>query len=274
MLSAEQFQQLFPHAPEAHRSGFLARATGLFHHAGLHASAARCHFFLAQLGHESHGLHRVTENLSYSAIRLTQIWPARFPRLEDARPFAHDPEALAERVYGGRLGNSRPGDGYRYRGRGYLQLTGRENYRAVGEQAGLPLEAQPELAADPGHALAVACAVWSWKGLNPLCDAGNFTGLSRRINGGLVGLQDRYDWLARAQRCLPWPGLEQIRALQRLLRARGLYDGSIDGILGRRSLAGLAALRAECGLPPGGLDGAVLALLPSGGTAPSGARAA
>lgn len=261
MLSAEQFQQLFPDAPEADRAGFLSSASGLFHHAGLHASAARCHFFLAQLGHESQGLRQATENLSYSAIRLTQVWPSRFPSLEAAQPFARDPEALAERVYGGRLGNSRPGDGYRYRGRGYLQLTGRENYRAVGARAGLPLEAQPELAAEPAHALAVACAVWSWKTLNPYCDAGDFTGLSRRINGGLVGLQDRYTWLARAQRCLPWPGLDHVRALQRLLKARGLYDGSIDGILGRRSLAGLAALRAECGLPPGGLDAAVLALL-------------
>ncbi|MFC7609154.1 hypothetical protein [Teichococcus aestuarii] len=273
MLSAAQFQQLFPEAPEAHRSAFLASATALFHQAGLHARPARCHFFLAQLGHESEGLRRVEEDLSYSAARLMQVWPARFPTLAAATPCARNPEALAERVYGGRMGNDRQGDGYRYRGRGYLQLTGRDAYRAVGALAGLPLEAQPELAATPQHALAVACGVWVWKALNPYCDAGDFTGLSRRINGGLVGLQDRFARLARAQACLPWPGLEQVRAVQRLLRARGLYDGSIDGILGRRSLAGLAVLRAEAGLPPGGLDGAVLALLPAGdGAAP--ARAA
>ncbi|MFO1068169.1 MAG: glycoside hydrolase family 19 protein [Geminicoccaceae bacterium] len=164
----------------------------------------RLEFFLAQIGHETAGLRVVEENLSYSAERLTAVWPRRFPDVRSALPFARAPERLAERVYGGRMGNDAEGsgDGWRYRGRGYLQLTGRDAYRAVGDLAGLDLEGDPGLAAAPGTALRVACACWRWKGLDPFCDADDFTGLSRRINGGTNGLADRRAWLARVRRTL------------------------------------------------------------------------
>ncbi|MDJ0387114.1 glycoside hydrolase family 19 protein [Roseomonas sp. E05] len=269
MLSLPQLRSLYTEAHPDHLAAFATTAAALFRRSGLDAGRQRCHFFLAQLGHESVGLQAREECLSYSAARLMQVWPRRFPILAAAEPYARDPEKLAEAVYGGRMGNDRPGDGFRYRGRGYIQLTGRDAYRQVGGLAGLPLEEWPDLANDPAHALAVACAFWHWKRLNPLCDQGDFAGVTRRINGGLVGLQDRFAWLERAQRCVPWeepgsfaPKVEDLKAVQRALRARGLYDGSIDGIIGRRSLAALATLRAEEGLPAGsGVDLAVLEAL-------------
>lgn len=264
MLTLPQLRALYPEAPAASTAAFASFGPDLFRRHGLDANRQRCHFFLAQIGHESGGLQLREENLRYSAARLTQVWPLRFPDLAAAVPFAAAPEKLAEAVYGGRIGNDRPGDGYRYRGRGFIQITGRATYRALGLLAGIELEARPDLANDPAHALAIACAYWSWKKLNALCDEGDFTTLTRRINGGLTGLQDRFSWLERVQRCLPWPDLSlpRIKAAQRVLKARGLYDGSIDGIVGRRSLSAIAALRQEAGLPPGaGLDAPVLALL-------------
>ena len=268
MLSLPQLRTLYPQALAEHLTAFAETAASLFRSSGLDTVRQRCHFFLAQLGHESGGLQAREESLSYSAPRLLQVWPSRFPSLAAAAPYARDPEKLADFVYGGRMGNDRPGDGFRYRGRGYIQLTGREAYRQVGRLAGLDLESLPGLANDAAHALAVACAFWRWKRLNPLCDQGDFAGVTRRINGGLTGLQDRFAWLERVQSCIPWEqaeplGLrvEDLKAVQRALRARGLYDGSIDGIIGRRSLAGIATLRAEEGLPPGGLDQAALEAL-------------
>jgi len=284
MLSLPQLRDLYQDAPPQHLSAFAAQAPALFHWAGLNAGRQRCHFFLAQLGHESDGLRAREESLSYSAARLMQVWPSRFPSLAEAEPFSRDPEKLAERVYGGRMGNDRPGDGHRFRGRGYIQLTGRDAYRQVGQRAGLDLEERPELAAAPEHALAIACAYWRWKGLNALCDTGDFTGLTRRINGGLTGLRERLGWLERARHCVPWKDAEprpltatEIKAAHAALRRHGLYAGPVDGITGRLTLAAVAALRAEAGLPAGGLDHAALAVLglqaePPPAFSPDGAR--
>lgn len=94
---------------------------------------ARVAHFLAQVGVESGGLARVEENLSYSAERLMTVWPSRFKTLAAAQAYARNPEALANKVYGGRMGSTQPGDGWRYRGRGLKQLTGRNNYKEYAE---------------------------------------------------------------------------------------------------------------------------------------------
>lgn len=156
-------------------------------------------FFLAQIGHESAGLQIQQENLHYSAARLRQVWPGRFRSDATAAAFANKPEALANLVYGGRMGNHEPGDGWRYRGRGYIQLTGREAYREVGRRTGLKLEDQPDLALDLSHALHIACGFWDWKAINPICDTGDFVAVTKRINGGTVGMEDRLVWLARVK---------------------------------------------------------------------------
>lgn len=255
MLTREQISGLYRNADAASVEGFLASEAAL-KSAGLLDGANRLQFFLAQIAHESGGLTIREENLNYSAPRLMAVWPSRFPTLAAAQPYARNPQKLAERTYGGRMGNTQPGDGWRYRGRGYIQLTGREAYREVGRIAGLDLENNPDLASDPRHAAAVAAAFWTWKKLNPLCDAGDFVTCTRRINGGTIGLDDRRAWLAKVQAAIPWPlnapGLERLKALQRALKALDLYDGSIDGIIGKRSRAGLKAFQAQEGLPATG----------------------
>lgn len=140
--------------------------------------------FMAQVCHES-SFQAKAENLNYSAARLMQVWPRRFPTLELAQTCAKNPQALAETVYRGRMGNDQPGDGWRYRGRGWLQITGRENYVALG-----CADEPDELLTSDGAARA-AVAYWVQNGLNALADNDDTSGVSRRINGGSVGLADR-----------------------------------------------------------------------------------
>lgn len=145
--------------------------------------------FLGQILHESDGLTQFTENMNYSAERLCQVWPKRFPTLDDARPYAHNPEALANKVYGGRMGNSAPGDGWKYRARTPVGLTGLDNYRHVGELMGLDLVNHPELLEQPDNAL-LAAILW-WEDSIPDSMVGDPEKETRRVNGGLIGLADR-----------------------------------------------------------------------------------
>ena len=129
--------------------------------------------FVAQLAHESAGFRY-----------LEEIW---------------GPTAAQTRYEGRRdLGNTQPGDGFRFRGRGWIQLTGRHNYRLYGRLLGLPLEAQPDLAAQPAVAARIAATYWTQRNLNALADAGDFEGITRRINGGTNGLTERRAYLGRA----------------------------------------------------------------------------
>lgn len=145
--------------------------------------------FLGQILHESAGLTHMVENLNYSAERLCAVWPKRFPSLAEARPFAYNPEALANRVYGGRMGNTALGDGWRYRGRTPIGLTGKDNYLRVGELMGIDLVSDPDQLTQPEHALR-ACILW-WEDTIPDSMLGDIEKVSRRVNGGLIGLTDR-----------------------------------------------------------------------------------
>lgn len=153
--------------------------------------------FLGQVLHESAGLTRFTENLNYSPERLCQVWPERFPTLADARPYANNPEALANRVYGGRMGNTEPGDGWRYRGRGPIQLTGKSNYAAVGDLIGQDLVGLPELMEQPRYSLEATIA-W-WEDRIPDHMIGDPQKVTKRVNGGLIGLNDREHLASLAQ---------------------------------------------------------------------------
>jgi len=156
--------------------------------------------FLGQILHESDGLTRLEENLSYSAERLTVVWPNRFPTKADAQPYARNPEALANRVYGGRMGNTDPVDGWKYRGRGPLQVTGRDNYRSVGGIVGQDLETMPELLEQPRFALEAAIAWWEDKIPDSLI--GDIEKTTRRVNGGTFGLAHREDLTDKAREAL------------------------------------------------------------------------
>ena len=158
--------------------------------------------FAATIGHESGGGTRLEENMRYSARRLTEIWPRRFPTIEAALPFAWDPSdpdrediALANLVYGARMGNQHNGtaddDGWERRGRGLVGLTGMDAYRLAADALGLPLVQQPDLASQPNVAAEIAGWTWSdWKKCNPMADRGDVKAWRRAINGGLIGLDD------------------------------------------------------------------------------------
>jgi len=150
--------------------------------------------FMAQMSHESSGFTRLTENLNYKPARLMTIFPSKFSSLEDAQAVVGGGQAaIAERIYGNRknLGNVHPGDGFRYRGRGIIQLTGRSNYLQAGQAIGVDLEASPDKAAELD--VAVKAALWFWKSRNIATPAqlGDVEKVTRLINGGTIGLADR-----------------------------------------------------------------------------------
>jgi putative chitinase len=204
LVTETQLRRLFPTAKDATVKAFAAKSPALFREFGLDQKRIRIEYFLAQISHETGGLMRSVENLNYTAQRIMEIWPGRFPTLSAAQPFANNPEKLANKVYANRMGNgsSESGDGYRYRGRGYIQITGKDGYRNTGLRAGMDLVARPEMAIETANALRIACAFWKWKDLNPLCDLRKFEEVTRRINGGLIGYQDRLEWLYRVRRVL------------------------------------------------------------------------
>ena len=165
--------------------------------------------FLSQIGVESGGLVRLLENLNYSEEALLEMWPDRFDTHSAAiygRTVGHpaNPVAIANIAYAGRYGNGdvQSGDGARFIGRGLIQLTFRDNYRAGGAAVGLPLESNPDLAAMHNGAALIAGWFWQSHGCNALADAGDFVGITRAINGGLNGLTDRQRLYALAQEAL------------------------------------------------------------------------
>ena len=164
--------------------------------------------FLAQLSHESQDFHRVRENLHYSAARLLSVFSTHFSSLADAQAvIAGGTDAVAERIYGNRLklGNTQPGDGARYIGRGFIQLTGRTNYAEAGDALSLDLVNHPELAEDRANAARIAVWFWTTHHVGPPARHGNVRAVTRIVNGRQVGLADRewryrrYQSLLRAQ---------------------------------------------------------------------------
>lgn len=149
--------------------------------------------FIAQTAHESGGYSALKENLNYSAESLHKLWPNRFPTVESAMPYNRNPQAIANKVYCARMGNGpeESGEGYAYCGRGLLQLTGKANYSAFAEYAGMAVEDAPAYIETPRGAVHSACWFWYSNDLNTYADAGDFTGMTKRINGGTIGLEDR-----------------------------------------------------------------------------------
>jgi putative chitinase len=159
--------------------------------------------FLAQVGHESGQLLHLVENLNYGAPGLLATWPSRFtPEL--AAQAARNPEQIANIVYASRLGNgpAATGDGWKFKGRGLIQITGWVNYQACGAALALDLLTQPELLEQPIYAALSAAWFWQANGLNSLADAGQFEAITKKINGGLNGQADRLDLYNTALRVL------------------------------------------------------------------------
>ena len=152
--------------------------------------------FLAQCGHESGGFKVTSENLNYSAKGLAGIFKKYFPTEAAATPYARQPQKIANKVYANRManGSEASGDGYKFRGRGYIQLTGRDNYTQFGKAIGVDILSNPDSVATT-YALASAAWFWSKNGLNKLADVGAsdtaVTSITKRVNGGTIGLPDR-----------------------------------------------------------------------------------
>ena len=156
--------------------------------------------FIGQCAHESGNFKTLEENLNYKPEALMRVWPSRFPDLPTAMKYAHNPEMIANKVYGGRMGNGpeETGDGWKYHGRGLIQLTGKENYGRCGSGIGVDLLSNPNLLNTPEYAALSAGWFWNKAGLNSLADAGDIDTMTKRINGGLIGLDDRKAKIAKA----------------------------------------------------------------------------
>lgn len=157
--------------------------------------------FLAQLAEESGEFNHTVENLNYSAAGLLRTWPTRFTA-ETAAEHAMKPEMIANTVYGGRMGNTAPGDGWLYRGRGWIMLTGRANYAKVEAGTGLLLTVHPELLSVPRNAAHVACWYWQTHNGNTYAETGGIQDETRAVNGGLIGLEHRQVYFDRFKKAL------------------------------------------------------------------------
>ena len=192
-ITLDLLKQICPHTKATVLNRYVEPLNKVGEHFGLFENPKRMAAFLAQVAHESGGFNFVKEGLNYSAASLRKTWPTRFPTLAAAQPYARNSEKIANKVYANRMGNGTEasGDGFKFRGRGLIQLTGKDNYSRFAKSIGMTLnEAVAYLETSEG---AVASAAWFWDAnkLNVYADKGDFIGLTRRINGGTIGLADR-----------------------------------------------------------------------------------
>jgi putative chitinase len=147
--------------------------------------------FIGQCLHESGGFKHLTENLNYSAKALMNTWPSRFPDMDTAEKYERQPQKIASKVYMGRMGNTTPEEAAMYIGRGLIQLTGKENYANCGSSLGVDLIGNPDWLATPKYAALSAGWYWNKRNLNPLADNMQIEEMTKKINGGNIGLEDR-----------------------------------------------------------------------------------
>lgn len=202
MLSIDKLIEIFPDAAQSPMD--LGDIVNGINFSPLLNTRNRVAGFLAQCGHESAQFKIVRENLNYSAEGLRRVFPKYFPTLDLAVEYARQPEKIASRVYADRMGNGpeASGDGWKFRGRGFIQLTGRENYTKCGEDLGLDLVNKPEMV--EGTKAAMATALWYWQknNLNKYADADDIKGMTKAINGGYHGLDERTRYYTKAKQVL------------------------------------------------------------------------
>lgn len=194
LITAEQFAHLFPRAQDP--TSWVESMNNVFPTYDIN-TPQRVAAFLAQCGHESGGWTVFEENLNYSAQGLNGIFKKYFPTIESAQPYARKPEMIANKVYANRMGNGpeSSGDGWKYRGRGPIQLTGSANYKAFAQEMFDDWEnlyANPDwVTADRDFALMSAIWFWNKNKLNVQADSGDIKLMTKKINGGYIGLEDR-----------------------------------------------------------------------------------
>ena len=156
--------------------------------------------FIGQCSHECGNFRLLEENLNYKAATLMKLWPRRFPTLEKANEYSGNPKKIANSVYCSRMGNrdENSGDGFRFRGRGIIQITGHSSYFHAGKALGVDLVSNPDLASNPKYAALTGGWFWSTHNLNAPADALDYTKVTKIINGGTIGLDDRIKHVQQA----------------------------------------------------------------------------
>ena len=203
MLSATQFAQLFPNCKDP--NGWVEAMNEVFPEYEIN-TPQRIAAFIAQCGHESGGWRTFSENLNYSAKALNAVFPKYFVRAgRDAEEYHRQPEKIANVVYANRMGNgdTDSGDGWRFRGRGPIQLTGHDNYAAFSKDMDVDVVDNPDLVSEDKK-IALMSAIWFWNknGLNRYADDGDIKTMTKRINGGYIGLEDRIHHYKEAMEAL------------------------------------------------------------------------
>lgn len=257
----------------------IRQGDALFQEHGI-TTALRMAHFLAQALHETGGFTILRESMNYSASRLMEIFGVNrhsaAVTAAEAAQLAGRQEAIAERVYGlgnprkaRELGNTQPGDGFRYRGNGVLQTTGRGNHQRMGAACGIDFENTPELVVDPQHALKPALQEWTLGNLNAAADKNDIRTITRRINGGLIGLAEREAWFAKL-----WPVLKgesqpleawqasaadgKVKRLQKALNDLGADPKlTTDGRYGPTTREAVRNFQAAAGIVADGVAGPV-----------------
>jgi putative chitinase len=177
----------------------LGRAAELYFPGAALITPLRIAHALARWAVETRGFRQFEESLDYTAERLVEVWPKRFPTTALALPYAHNPHALANKTYGGRMGNTGPDDGWLYRGRGVTQLTGKDEYAEATHLTGVDVLSQPDLVSGTDTGLRVACAYWTARHVNAHADLDDVEGVCVAINGGQQGLDLQRQYLTRAK---------------------------------------------------------------------------
>jgi putative chitinase len=257
----------------------ISEGDALFKQHGI-TTPLRMGHFMAQALHETGGFTILRENMNYSEMRLMEIFGVNRHSAAitpaEAEELAHNPEKIADRVYGlgnprkaRELGNTRHGDGFLFRGNGVLQTTGRGNHRRLGSVYGLDFESEPNLVTAPEHALKPALQEWTQNSLNEAADRNDINTITRCINGGFNGLAEREAWFnkiwpllkAEDQPSEPWKASdedERVKWLQQALNDLGANPRLvIDGRLGPATRRSVIDFQTTAGLTADGIAGPV-----------------
>jgi putative chitinase len=200
VFTTQNLKKMFPTTPDATIALYVDALNELCFKYDINTLNRRA-MFIAQVGHESGGFKYVKESLNMSAARICAVWPNRFATEEASAPYANNPEALANNVYSNRMGNGpeESGEGFKFRGRGLIQITGKDNYSAFAKSIGMSLDEVISYLETPAGSVESAGWYWKARALNVCADNDDVKTCTKKINGGYVGLEDRTQLYLKAK---------------------------------------------------------------------------